>query len=251
MKYSDENHFALFQLIADAAGSKVHNGKGFQYYYIDGFIWPNLIFNTPFHKEKALDTLGHIHKKIQHESIPNLLICSPPSMPASGLDYLKQHYKKYGYWTAMYIHLDRIIEPIHIPSLKIKRAQDKTEIQEWCGLLSSNSNDIHINEELFYNMAKNNTCRFYTAYIDHKAVATCWAHHYKNSLGLYAISTHKNYCGRGIASEITKHAMQIAKNEQLDAVFLQATDAAISLYNKIGFLQAGQLEVFDLSQKNH
>ena len=236
-------------MIANSAGSKVFEGDGFQYYHIKGFIWPNLIFDTPFHKEKALDTLNRIHEKMNCDAMPNLLICSPPDMPISGLNFLKKHYKKHGYWTAMYMGLDKAIEELCIPNFVINQASQKPAIEEWCELLAYNSKGKEIDQQLFCNMAKHKDCRFYTAYIENKPVATCWAYHYKNSLGLYAITTHPDFCGRGIASEITRHAMRIAKKEQLDAVFLQATTAAISLYHKIGFAQAGQLEVFDLQEK--
>lgn len=249
MKYSDENHFALFHVIAEAAGSKVFRDLGFQYYYIEGFIWPNLIFGTNLHQEKTLDVLHTIHQKSKKGNIPNLLMCSPPAIPKSGIDCLKKSYKKYGHWTAMFISLEEPIEYKEIENFCIKRASNEKEINEWCELLSTSSPGKYIDRELFYKIAQQNACRFYTGYINNKAVATCWAHHYNDSLGLYAISTDPNFCKKGIASEITKHAMCIAKKEGLSATYLQATEAAISLYCKIGFTKAGKLEVFDLQQK--
>ena len=244
MIYTNDNHFTLFDIVTEAASYDLVKTEDFRYFMIEGYIWPNLIFSVAFDTDISTAALDLLQKHISEKKAPARILCTP-STPETTRSYLRERFEHYIFWTAMSMPLHKAIPTINIPGFSVRKVQLAEDLAQWCDMLYTGK---EISTDLFVNIARDPKCHFYIGYIHNEPVATCWAIHHNNSIGLYAISTKKAYSGRGIASEITCYALRKAKAEGITLAHLQATHQAVSLYHKIGFSSEGILDVFQLNK---
>lgn len=82
---------------------------------------------------------------------------------------------------------------------------------------------------------------FFLGYIEGEPVATVEVTLGGGVAGLYNVTTHENWRGRGIASAMTLHALLAARKSGAAAAVLQAADAGIGVYRRLGFKPFGEI----------
>ena len=89
--------------------------------------------------------------------------------------------------------------------------------------------------------------KLFLAYFDGKPVATSLLFTYKNSAGIYYVSTLPAYRNKGFGLMITRAAMQAAKKACFKNVILQATSLGAQVYIRAGFKECCRADVYKLS----
>lgn len=82
---------------------------------------------------------------------------------------------------------------------------------------------------------------FFLGYIDGDPVATIEVTIGGGVAGLYNVTTHENWRGQGIASAMVWHALFAARKSGAAAAVLQAADAGIGVYRRLGFETFGEI----------
>lgn len=86
--------------------------------------------------------------------------------------------------------------------------------------------------------------QFFLAYDDNKPVGAAILSSLNNEAGLYWDGVLPEYRNRGIASELVKYRMNIAKNKGHKTICSQNMSTSKSYYQKIGFKPAGSLPLY-------
>ena len=89
--------------------------------------------------------------------------------------------------------------------------------------------------------------KLFLAYCEGKPVATSLLFTYKNSAGIYYVSTLPAFRNQGFGLKITQAAMQAAKESGFKNVILQATPLGFNVYIRAGFKEYCQAEIYKLS----
>lgn len=82
---------------------------------------------------------------------------------------------------------------------------------------------------------------FYLGYLDGQPVATAELTAGGGVAGLYNITTRAEYRSRGIGSAMTLQPLHDARTAGLELAVLQAADAGVSVYRRIGFAPFGRI----------
>lgn len=88
--------------------------------------------------------------------------------------------------------------------------------------------------------------KLFMAYLDEKPVATSLLFTHKGTAGIYYVSTLPPYRNRGCGLKITQAAMQSAKQSGYVEVVLQATPLGVRVYQRAGFQEYCQAEIYKL-----
>jgi ribosomal protein S18 acetylase RimI-like enzyme len=88
--------------------------------------------------------------------------------------------------------------------------------------------------------------KLFLAYIDGIPAATSSLFTYKNSAGIYYVSTIPAYRNKGCGLRITQAAMQSAKESGFKDVILQATSLGAKVYIRAGFKEYCHAEIYKL-----
>ncbi len=88
--------------------------------------------------------------------------------------------------------------------------------------------------------------KLFLAYFDGKPVATSLLFTNTNTAGIYYVSTLPAYRNKGCGLRITQAAMQAARTSGFNEVVLQATPLGARVYNRAGFKEYCEAEIYKL-----
>ena len=97
-----------------------------------------------------------------------------------------------------------------------------------------------------FNLGAQSPQKLFLAYLDGIPAATSLLFTYKNSAGIYYVSTLPAYRNKGCGLRITQAAMQSAKESGFKDVILQATPMGRRVYMRAGFKEYCHAEIYKL-----
>ncbi|WP_020402327.1 GNAT family N-acetyltransferase [Gracilimonas tropica] len=164
---------------------------------------------------------------------------SPTSSPIEPFTVLTTHQ------TAMYLPKPWLKDSDDELTIDLKHVKDSKEADTWSKLF----------EQAFgYTIPSSvvkSTSRFTNYYIAHsegESVGTVMLFiDYHNNAGIHALGVSPAFRRRGFAKEITLASLQLLINENPENIFLQASDAAVNLYRKLGFKDQFEMHTYSFS----
>jgi hypothetical protein len=97
-----------------------------------------------------------------------------------------------------------------------------------------------------YKIGSKSPQKLFLAYLDGIPAATSLLFTYKNSAGIYYVSTLPAFRNKGCGLKITQAAMQSAKKSGFHYVILQATPMGAKVYKRAGFREYCHAEIYKL-----
>jgi len=200
----------------------------------------NMVIDAHFTVENANQKIDEIVNLFQEKHIPFSWWVGPADSPSD----LKERLISKGFIPkendyGMYLDLENYI--LNSPNkLKIKQVSNTSELKEFDSIhVRSFGNpkafDIIFNKIPSSAYQEKAPYRFYTGYINKKAVTTGVLVFHANVVGIYYIVTLPEEKRKGYATEMMGHLLTIAKEENQKTAVLQASEQGKKVYEKIGF----------------
>jgi GNAT superfamily N-acetyltransferase len=130
--------------------------------------------------------------------------------------------------------------------LEIRRAGSRAELAEFARISAENWTPPDANVEIFYRRSADDLLRpdcpqrFFVARLEGVAVAAVEVTVAAGAAGVYNLSTRAAWRGRGIGSVLLETALRdAADSRRATAGVLQAAEAGVGLYRRLGFVQFG------------
>jgi ribosomal protein S18 acetylase RimI-like enzyme len=98
-----------------------------------------------------------------------------------------------------------------------------------------------------FNICSASPLKLSLAYFDGKPVATALLFFYKDTAGIYFVSTLPAYRRRGIGLSLTQATMQYAQRTAAKYIILQSSDAGLKVYKQAGFKEYCRADVYSLA----
>lgn len=229
----------MFELIGKTDVSEIDIGPDHYTIVSTSSCWPNQIYEV---STKAKDSTSLI-EKAKTSSLP--IKVSSWTTPVETIDALRLSTDKHGEWAAMTLNLETWKKPTDVPGLAIREIREENEIEEWSSIVETElMMGRQLNSAIFHQLKHEKVIRFFGGYIKDKMVSTCVSLEHENVVGVYLIGTKNDYRRRGFAMAITAHALQEAKERSCVISHLQATKLGESVYQKLGYLREGKINVF-------
>lgn len=137
--------------------------------------------------------------------------------------------------------------PPPVPGLEVRRVRTGAELDELARMAAANWTPPDPDVLAFYRrtaaaLLDAEAPRWlYVGYLDGEPVATAEATVQARAVGLFNISTRGAFRGRGIGSVLTWQPLHDAWAAGCDLAVLQADEAAVGLYRKLGFVAFGEI----------
>ena len=200
----------------------------------------NMVIDASFTSENANQKIDEIVKLFQEKQLPFSWWVGPTDSPSD----LKQRLTSKGFIPkendyGMYLNLENYTPNIS-KKLKIKQVSNATELKEF--------DNVHVHSfgnpkafDVIFNKIPSSAYqgkspyRFYTGYINKKAVTTGVLIFHANVVGIYYIVTLPEERRKGYATEMMNHLLTIAKEENQKIAVLQASESGKKVYKKMDF----------------
>ena len=134
-----------------------------------------------------------------------------------------------------------------VPGLEVRRVRTEGELAELARLSAANWSPPDPEVLEFYRRAAgallDPACPqwFYLGYVDGEPVATAEAAVHAGTVALFGIATSPPFRNRGIGSRMTWQPLQDAIAAGCDLGVLQAADAGVGIYRRLGFEVFGEI----------
>jgi ribosomal protein S18 acetylase RimI-like enzyme len=147
----------------------------------------------------------------------------------------------------MALPLDDSSAPAPVPGLEVRRVRTADELAAFARLSAANWDPPDANVLAFYLrtaaalLTPGAPQWLYVGYLDGEPVATAEATVQDGAVGLFNISTRPALRGRGIGSTMTWQPLRDARAAGCDLGVLQAAEAGVGMYRRLGFASFGQI----------
>jgi ribosomal protein S18 acetylase RimI-like enzyme len=134
-----------------------------------------------------------------------------------------------------------------VPGLEVRRVRTRAELDTMARLAAANWSPPDPDVLTFYDRAAgvllDPACPqwFYLGYLDGEPVATAEAALHAGTVALFGIATLPSFRNRGIGSRMTWQPLRDASAAGCDLASLQAADAGVGLYRRLGFAAYGEI----------
>lgn len=229
----------MFELIGKTDVSEIDIGPDHYTIVSRSSCWPNQIYEV---STKAKDSTALI-EKAKTKSLP--IKVSSWITPVETIEALRLSTVKQGEWAAMTLNLETWEKPADVPGLTIREIGEEPEIEEWSSIVETElMMGRKLNSVIFHQLKLELGIRFFGGYIADEMVSTCVSLEHEHEVGVYLIGTKARSRKQGFGMAITTHALQEAKERGCSISHLQATKLGESVYQKLGYLREGKIEVF-------
>lgn len=139
-----------------------------------------------------------------------------------------------------------------VPGLEVRRVRTRDELDTLARLAAANWTPPDPDVLTFYDRAAgvllDPACPqwFYLGYLDGEPVATAEAALHAGTVALFGIATLPPFRNRGIGSRMTWQPLRDASAAGCDLAALQAADAGVGLYRRLGFAPFGEITEYKL-----
>lgn len=200
----------------------------------------NIVTNTHFTSENANQKIKETIKVFQDKNLPFSWWVGPGDSPSNLKELLiKQGLtpkeNDYG------MHLDlKNYNPKPLEKLKIIQVKNKIQLQEFDQVHVQSFGNPKAFDLIFSKIplkayTGNAPYRFFTGYINKKAITTGVLVFHADVVGIYFIVTLPEERRKGYATEMMNCLLTIAKKEKQTVVVLQASESGKKVYQNMGF----------------
>ena len=149
---------------------------------------------------------------------------------------------------AMAARLDALPDDLpDVPGLQVRRVHTRPDLQAWAAVTASNWTPPDEQVIGFYERTSaalldpDTPLWLYLGLLDGIAVATAEATLHGGTVGLFNVATADAYRGRGIGSWMTWQPLRDAATAGCTLGVLQAADAGVGVYRRLGFAAFGEI----------
>ena len=240
-----QNHKAFFELIAKSKDFvKVYNQDGFYSVQALNKVYPKL--TLCYEQINFSDShFDNYLKAIElQEASPYVIIQKDEAST-----FIEKKLKENGFrlieeWTSMSISLESLPNETN-GKLQIVKVENEAQLHDWLKVIELMLFNKVLKElEIFKQLTLNDNVNLWLGYLNNQPVCTALSFIHSSSVGLYMISTLKEFRGNGFGREITLKALYDAIDKGLMQSVLQATRLGINMYRKIGFIENGVFQIF-------
>lgn len=170
----------------------------------------------------------------------------PSNTPPNLIEILAAHRMRHVYYaTGMTADLRNGVPPRAVPGLSIVRVEDDATLQTWLDVFATVFSLPAAGKAAWASFFPFPQWSLYLGILDGVPVATSAMCLGPTIGGIYHVGTLPEARGRGVGAAITAAPMRDAAAAGREAASLQASEMAVSVYRSIGFVECGDLELYD------
>lgn len=142
---------------------------------------------------------------------------------------------------AMYLDLSEWHQDITNNDFKIIKVINNSQVEQWCSI-GSQAFDYDIEKAVIRNIRyqKNITCLLLE--VNGEPVATALLYQSGKTMGVHQIAVKPDAQGKGIARTLMSELLSHCKENQLESIALQSSDAGQHLYTSLGFKELFEIQ---------
>ncbi len=213
--------------------------------------WPECIFRADFENLSTQYEIITVKKLIQEGKAPNGWTVGPLTTPKNlGSILEKFGFSNVYHQAGMALELKDISNQVVTENeLDIEIVEDKERLKQWMDVVSPVFG-IKIDYELLEYLLIEPEARFYIGNFQEKSVTSLMLYLSSGVAGLHAVSTLKEYRGRGFGLAISLKALLDAYKMGYRVGVLQASALGENMYRKLGFSKFCDIITFELDVEN-
>jgi hypothetical protein len=243
----EENLYAFYHLVAQVGEMPHEINEDYSWVNASPYSWPGFVFNFTRNEDKQAECLMKIQNEIDKGIVPPLLIVRVEPKANCFSELAAAHkFRLVMQWPGMAIHLDDIklsfdarknFELIEISSAS--QLFSWIEITEKCLFKGKKQHT-----EMFMKIMTNRKVKFILGIYEHEPVATAVLFIDKGIAGIYMVSTLPEFRKKGLSSNLLLYGLFLAQKNNCHLAVLQANNLSKTLYEKIGFQEHCQFEIY-------
>ena len=213
--------------------------------------WPESIFRADFENLNIEYEITAIKKLIQEGKAPNGWTVGPLTTPKNLGSFLEKFgFSNVYHQAGMALELEDINNQVVIENeLDIKIVEDKEYLKQWIDVVSTVFS-IKVDFELLDYLLLEPEARFYIGNFEGKPVTSLMLYLSSGVAGLHAVSTLKEYRGRGFGQTISMMALLDAYKMGYKVGVLQASALGERMYRKLSFRKFCDIISYELDIKS-
>ncbi|MFX0058148.1 MAG: GNAT family N-acetyltransferase [Candidatus Hodarchaeota archaeon] len=212
--------------------------------------WPSCIFKANFKINSIENEIEEIKSLIIRDEAPNGWTVGPLSQPRDLGQYLeKSGFLNVYHQSGMAIKLNNIVNiPIISNELKVNVINNIEGLKLWVNVVSSSFN-IKIDLNFLRLLLDDENTRFYLGFCNRNSVSALILYLSAGVAGLHAVSTLKEYRGKGYGYNISRTALIDAYKSGYKIGVLQASNLGEIIYRKLGFKKYCDIYSYELKDE--
>lgn len=246
--YTQDNSIELREELGNHIGTKIHHERFFDYIKAENSSWPNVMFNLRLQLEDIEEFISCIKSGISKGKYPSILVTEIDDQGNEILSELEKRDIKVGHWSVMQHDLNNVPPAEYPQSYTIKRVTNSEQLSHWIRINETELIKGQMDERLFSSILTDENIHLFLGYENEIPVSTSLIFIQNKESGLYFIATDSKHRGKGFGKAITHHALVNAKSKGCSFMNLEATDAGVPVYEKVGFTNFGPVSLMDFSQ---
>lgn len=245
MAYTPLNLEHFLQLIGSYPNQQFGQTAFYNFIKSDDSAWPNKVFNLRASEGEIEQVLNEIEDKATEGLLPDILILDPMTTSPTVLNHVKNRDYRSSTWTAMTHDLKTLDSASTAANFQVKTVQSQTDFKAWLALVETElMGNLVLNALVFEALLNNEACYFYLGMDGKEPVATSLLFVQQKGAGVYLVATKSSHRKKGFGKEVTRHCLEMAKSLGCDQVDLQATNLGKGVYESLGFVKQGIIDVF-------
>lgn len=242
--YSDSNLLAFCSFLGNYNPVEYSQEEDFVIVSSSGYAWPNQLMRLSKKVDELESFVMQYRPARKSKALPDLLVLEVGD--SARLEWFKSKTFKTGKWTAMTHNLKQIPKA-NLTGLKIETIQYEEDLKHWLRIAETElMGGIPLSENLFQDAMAVQSLELYLAKMDGVPCAAALNFYHEGEAGIYFVACLSNFRNQGIGSVITTHCLEQAKEAGMRMVHIQATDAGVSIYQKVGFEDSGMIPLVRL-----
>ncbi len=202
---------------------------GFQYVYATKGQWPNRFWQpigTSINSKNLHQMIANLQREERHMVLP--LVQNDPLLSV----LKKQNIPELFQQTAMIRAANKT--ELKGADLEIVIVRTKEEVLEFAQVASL-AFGYSIDPDVASVLLGSNTTLLVQGKRKGQVVATGLLHATENTAGIHMVGVHPDFRRQGLAKKMMVHLLNLASNQGVDWITLQASDMAVGLYEQLGF----------------
>lgn len=212
--------------------------------------WPSCIFKANFKINSIENEIEKIKSLIIRNEAPNGWTVGPLTQPRNLGQYLENNgFSNVYHQSGMALKLNNIVNtPIISNNLKVNLVNNIEELKLWVNVVSSSFN-IKIDLDFLRLLLDDENTRFYLGFSNKKNVSALILYLSAGVAGLHAVSTLKEFRGKGFGYNISRTALIDAYKSGYQIAVLQASNLGEVIYRKLGFKKYCDIYSYELKDE--
>lgn len=146
-------------------------------------------------------------------------------------------------------NLEFIVTQDRNTGFRVKQVEDKNDFRAWLSIVEEElMGNNSLNPDVFIKFLENNSCYFFLGFEKNMPVATSFLFVSAKGAGVYLVSTKKLNRRKGYGLAMTNQCLLKARELECEHVDLQATQLGKGVYESLGFIEQGAIDVFRIKK---